>query len=1483
MFVVFSIVSVVLFVVAVFFWRISFFPFRYYFAFFVVGFAITAYLSMETERLVSLRIGRTVPSSIALFTNLVPLALLALLAVGAPRVYLVPFAIIATAFLPGYVLLQILDRHDLEMIEKFVLSFVLSVPLSSILLVSLLLVNALNAEGLAIGLFFVSLLPQLKKRIGNSRLANNPSSEYKVAVADLVGLALCAGIFTISLVYRYPNFAPPGYDIVRLLSDSKLILVSLSHGSPYEIFFLLQLAQVYFLSGPGDQLFQFMIGFLSFLVILSFYIMSRKYLSDFNRRYAIFATVVWAVFSGLGWVFYYQVYSGASAFGNQALNQINTAFNTSYWDVGYGGSSWIWLWYRPITVGFVILFVLIYLLKVENIGRKSYILISSLSIFALHFSHYPEFAIFAFFVFAAMLLSPSSKLRFDDMLVSLVLGTLASLALMSGLPSNGLSDVSIVVDALVTIGSLALIFRKKFAFKPNSRHVRLKQSQLRLLISAVLVLYVSAVITSSVVHPGGYSVIFLNVPLEYYPMLLGVAGVLGMLSLPRLIKHENTSQLEIFVLLFLIAIVIGRVISFTGLYLVWTGYFERRMVPLAIASVAILSPIVLIQVKRMIPSRKLVTFVVLFIIVLGGTTSTFLSIEYQSLISKDRFLSTADQQSLGILQGLNSNSTLLTMTPYSYQLSQYVPSKLTVNYYREPLWAASSPELALNFLGSTQTSIFLTSQDAASLKASYPNSYLNSLMVDNVQTRNLSYPALIDMPKITSPQQTSQNVLVLRNETDNTARDAYMLMSSARINYTTALIDDTVSWSHEKTIFVADEQTASEILSLSNQLGFSPNNLIVLNYGGYGPITQDFFASPIWNVTASGGTSISVDGQQVHGLSGMGTSSFSLAAGGSNSSGFDLMYPATDWVSEGMGNGTIGAPTITGVGEAGNYSLSLSIPSGHNSQWQISSRIEATNNLSNFDFVSFSWYGNESGRQYVIQFDGPGFYYWYSFSDTWNGWKQVLLPMHASSGSYTIDGVSVVKATKGSADWSKVNSVLVRPNAANPNVSGQVHIANLEFMNSDTVQFSIRVAGPLLHQAPEEARNTVNITSSGVVIPSSYTYSNGQNSIVLYGNRNSVDSSFEQYQNSTYVAQISMKVPPVENNLAGYSVDLSISIPFQSTSADGISTGSDYITLPSQVNTIPFETHYPVLSSFSNGVPLIVYRPMVVGSSPIEIYYVNLFPTTGIDSANSLYPIFVSVRQTLENVLSNATQNGSSMPLPLTQANGLTFKKMNLRGVVELTASGGYILPNGNVTLVSGKANSSLNLGQISEVIPINVTGIQITSDNVTVSGGQGYYSYVQVNNAIAEFAGSEAKLLLVFSDGSSTTLTGSSLAISSSQMGAILRQPEVILRGTAYASQLVAYGNAVNHFYPQNSSGTVNGDLGFQVQYGDYISVVRNVSLSGSYSSNSTQFILRTESFAFSSSYLVPYFVVLTGISTMGLVLSYVNREGDRDEQTKP
>ncbi|RLI05851.1 hypothetical protein DRO26_01010 [Candidatus Bathyarchaeota archaeon] len=98
------------------------------------------------------------------------------------------------------------------------------------------------------------------------------------------------------------------------------------------------------------------------------------------------------------------------------------------------------------------------------------------------------------------------------------------------------------------------------------------------------------------------------------------------------------------------------------------------------------------------------------------------------------------------------------------------------------------------------------------------------------------------------------------------------------------------------------------------------------------------------------------------------------------------------------GSGSLVVPTLSndsGVAKRGNNSLKIKVGSGSYSIWYIYHDFASAQDFSDYDFLAFWWYGQNTGNRLIVALDTTpltDFYDWYIYDD-WSGWKRVVLPL----------------------------------------------------------------------------------------------------------------------------------------------------------------------------------------------------------------------------------------------------------------------------------------------------------------------------------------------------------------------------------------------------------------------------------------------------------------------------------------------------------
>ena len=282
-------------------------------------------------------------------------------------------------------------------------------------------------------------------------------------------------------------------------------------------------------SKPPMWLFQSGMAFLSAMSIFSFYIMAKSYLCDIDRRAPLLATIFFFVFSGFGWLYFIQnIFDIPDQ--SEHFDLLYRSHAVSYDDIGNGLGPVIWFWFRPLTIGYTIFFVLLYLMRRQDLTKRNYIIIYSLLVLTLSQVHFSELVIFIVFLLVLALFFPTIKLRIKETAISALIGIAAS------------QVINVVYQNLLSFEEMPFSYRYLFILAPLSglsiilvhypRRPRLSFSRINLTVVTLIALFVYFILLFHWFSNADRFIFLLKefysmsaIPWEFYPMLLGIVGV----------------------------------------------------------------------------------------------------------------------------------------------------------------------------------------------------------------------------------------------------------------------------------------------------------------------------------------------------------------------------------------------------------------------------------------------------------------------------------------------------------------------------------------------------------------------------------------------------------------------------------------------------------------------------------------------------------------------------------------------------------------------------------------------------------------------------------------------------------------------------------------------------------------------------------------------------------------------------------------------
>lgn len=771
-------------------------------------------------------------------------------------------AFVVVSLLPGYVLLRLINAfHSISYLGAFILSYALSLTISGILPILFMPImtqgNRLSFLGLMV---FLSTLPILKDLATKDRIPRQ-KVRLKICFTQLVVFFIVVAFFSIVIIYLYPQRSlAPGSDMVRNFSSARLWGLSPELFSSVYPFFHIYQSAIYSISTPSLEVYQTFLSFTSVSVLLSFYVMAKKYLDEIDNRLPFLATVFWTIFSGFGWIYLFEKKLEQPSAAQMGL--LNTAYDATYADIGYGVSTNLWLFgFIAMTASFTIFFTLLYLLRCKELSKSSLMLLTFVLVTPLYFIHASELVMFTLLLIVFAFFGQRNDLRINETLFSTLVGLIGSLIisyLMFGSASH-----EFVLYPLITVVGLTYLFDRLKRKGMSSK----RQSQIiQIFAYALVIFFIAGVLSwfpSSPTFLMKYVGDIFLVPWFFHPVRLGITGFLGLLGMLVVAKKYRENAVAIFPFLFFAAFIAGRVVSFVNVNFFDTGYWEWRFLFFCFAAASITSAIFLKHMKlkgrvrthgkKVMPQESLgrmcLHSFMIGLLVLSGISSTLLTIERRVFFIEEKYL--LDENELDAISFLSSTfltrkpSPLLTVTHRSASALEFVPSPWVEKAIQQVIWSPKYPEIPSTFMYNLRFSppyICLHQRDLDAISGTkMQDGYIASHLLQTLtEVYSNSDIKVYRLPEGVPPLQNGKSVLVIpSNESlsENGSLASYIL-SLGGYNYTTVLDSDPRVLEEDILVFPSDSLTITDVNELESD---KERKIVVLNSDGYGPLSELFF------------------------------------------------------------------------------------------------------------------------------------------------------------------------------------------------------------------------------------------------------------------------------------------------------------------------------------------------------------------------------------------------------------------------------------------------------------------------------------------------------------------------------------------------------------------------------------------------------------------------------------------------------------------
>ncbi len=418
-------------------------------------------------------------------------------------------------------------------------------------------------------------------------------------------------------------------------------------------FFDVFLSALTSLSGfpPVNSLMLFSVVF-AILFPLAFYVMCLKYTQ--NAKQSILSTFIFVLVSGFGWLPFVSQKLGL-AFSSYSPSQFLTVINTLAPKVLNDITQPQGVFSEGIKTyafGLLAIFVLLYLFKSDLPSKIRITLIALTIAFAFEY-HIEEALIFTLAIVPAFLILSTKVKALRNNLVGLTIGFAVILLFNVFIANVSLQNV-IFKTLLISLGVLALYIGLTFINFNIKTSLKIFLLNYKTLLVS-LIFYVFGLAVYVLVFYGypnmtslySYSIVALSssFPWYYYPMSLGMVGVLFLIG--SLLDFEKDRNISLFLLITVFLMTFGVLLSFFNTYVFATTTKEWRIVYRIIPAVSsffagwVLFKLFNSEQKnssfhlRIIRkatsvriNRRLVSVMVLLSVIILGIPSTLLASEY---------------------------------------------------------------------------------------------------------------------------------------------------------------------------------------------------------------------------------------------------------------------------------------------------------------------------------------------------------------------------------------------------------------------------------------------------------------------------------------------------------------------------------------------------------------------------------------------------------------------------------------------------------------------------------------------------------------------------------------------------------------------------------------------------------------------------------------------------------------------------------------
>lgn len=755
-----------------------------------------------------------------------------------------PFMILLISFFPGYLILKIIDKNNrLGLLELFVLAFCISSFISPFLIYVVLYLFTGFGYYARLTLLFIYafMIPfiLLKKTSKYSNFKVNRHQIYDLfIIVCLLGLYLL-GTYVFSKDYGLML----GFDTWRF-HGLTLNIINRGHVLlNYPYWFELQLVPLFGLSSFPTINTSVILNCLNFLTVPAFYLVVKSFFPKANSNVPILSTFIWTLFQGFAWISYVEatynninsmdVFRILSTIGSQSGN--DSIFSN------------LWVWgYAPSTVALVSIFVLTYLFLKKDLPDGVRFVVGFFAFIGGYMTYIP--VVFTFLiVFCSVSIFFYNRInyrRLKIIFIAILLGHLFVniLDVLSPMKGYGIQSSNLLIFILIISTLIAISIRRRFSL--NTTYLVKLGWFLKKIWTPFLAIFVFLYIVSF----SAWLLLKYEIPLQtltvvpwyLYPLRLGLVGTIILIAAILKIEDKKNYIIKILLVSSTLLFFFGKSISYINT-IFQTGYYEIRILRVFLPiTLSIIAAYYVSTIFSKLKKQRIVLASILVLLVILGTPSTILSIQYINDYPRSTEITETMNSfdKLGMIQ-ISPEERVGTFDESSFQgLLAFSGQRTVLNPWRRLLFDSTTFE-SFTFASSQSNLklLYISPKDKEIFSQWRGESFFNQHLYENLypiyDENNIS---IYEIPYFTPPTVDSPITVVVPDYPNFGNQYILDSISTAGLPYVTTH-DFTYHPEGNSYLIVTDDPINDQIL-LANRLEWVKNGgqLILMNSGPLGDI-----------------------------------------------------------------------------------------------------------------------------------------------------------------------------------------------------------------------------------------------------------------------------------------------------------------------------------------------------------------------------------------------------------------------------------------------------------------------------------------------------------------------------------------------------------------------------------------------------------------------------------------------------------------------